>query len=75
MDCQAPVGDLNGRGTLRRRTGGRPIIIGGDVGVWHGEFDEPPTEGRLRVLALDPELVWLTHEHEPWRTNPVSAGH
>ena len=25
------------------------------------------TEGQLRVRALDPELVWLTHEHEPWR--------
>ncbi len=25
------------------------------------------TEGRLRVLALEPELVWLAHEHEPWR--------
>ena len=32
-----------------------------------GELDEPHTEGQLRVLALDPELVWLTHEHEPWR--------
>jgi N-acyl homoserine lactone hydrolase len=48
-------------------TGERPIVIGGDVAVWHGEFDEPPTEGRMRVLALDPEMVWLTHEHEPWR--------
>ena len=48
-------------------TGGRPVVIGGDVAVWFGEFDEPPTEGRLRVLALDPELVWLAHEHEPWR--------
>jgi N-acyl homoserine lactone hydrolase len=48
-------------------TGGHPVVIGGDVAVWHGEFDEPPTEGRLRVLALDPELVWLAHEHEPWR--------
>jgi N-acyl homoserine lactone hydrolase len=48
-------------------TGGRPIVVGGDVAVWHGEFDEPPTEGRRRVLALDPELVWLAHEHEPWR--------
>jgi N-acyl homoserine lactone hydrolase len=37
------------------------------VAVWFGEFDEPPTEGRQRVLALDPELVWLTHEREPWR--------
>jgi N-acyl homoserine lactone hydrolase len=48
-------------------TGGRPLVVGGDVAVWHGEFDEPPTEGRRRVLALDPELVWLAHEHEPWR--------
>ena len=48
-------------------TGGRPVIVGGDVAVWFGEFDEPPTEGRQRVLALDPELVWLTHEREPWR--------
>jgi N-acyl homoserine lactone hydrolase len=52
-------------------TGGRPVIVGGDVAVWHGEFDEPPTEGRLRVLALDPELVWLAHEHEPWRPRTV----
>jgi hypothetical protein len=27
-------------------TGGRPVIVGGDVAVWFGEFDEPPTEGR-----------------------------
>jgi N-acyl homoserine lactone hydrolase len=48
-------------------TGGRPVIVGGDVAVRHGELDEPVTEGQLRVRALDPELVWLTHEHEPWR--------
>jgi N-acyl homoserine lactone hydrolase len=36
-----------------------------DVAVWFGELNEPKTEGQLRVLALDPELVWLTHEHEP----------
>jgi N-acyl homoserine lactone hydrolase len=35
--------------------------------VWFGELDEPHTEGQLRVRALDPELVWLAHEHEPWR--------
>jgi N-acyl homoserine lactone hydrolase len=51
--------------------GARPHIIGGDVAVWHGEFDEPPTEGRLRVLALEPELVWLSHVHEPWRPSGV----
>jgi N-acyl homoserine lactone hydrolase len=48
-------------------TGGRPLVVGGDVGVWFGELDEPHTEGQLRVRALDPELVWLAHEHEPWR--------
>ena len=32
-----------------------------------GELDEPRTEGQLRVRALEPELVWLAHEHEPWR--------
>ena len=60
-------GHTNGTQVVVVETGGRPIVIGGDVAVWHGEFDQPPTEGRLRVLALDPELVWLAHEHEPWR--------
>ncbi len=52
-------------------TGGRPIVVGGDVAVWFGELDDPRTEGRLLVHALDPELVWLAHEHEPWQPHPV----
>jgi N-acyl homoserine lactone hydrolase len=28
---------------------------------------EPSTDGQLTVRALDPELVWLAHEHAPWR--------
>src|SRR6184192_4041843 len=48
-------------------TGGRPVVVGGDVAVRFGELDEPRTEGQLRVRALEPELVWLAHEHEPWR--------
>ena len=52
-------------------TGGRPVVVGGDVAVWFGELDEPHTEGQLRVRALDPELVWLAHEHEPWRPGTV----
>jgi N-acyl homoserine lactone hydrolase len=35
-------------------TGGRPVVV-------------PRTEGQLRVRALEPDLVWLAHEHEPWR--------
>ena len=52
-------------------TGGRPSIVGGDVAVSFGELDEPSTEGQRLVRALDPELVWLTHEHEPWRPRTV----
>ena len=48
-------------------TGGRPVVIGGDMAVWFGELDEPQTEGQLLVRALDPELVWLAHVDEPWR--------
>jgi N-acyl homoserine lactone hydrolase len=51
--------------------GRRPVVVGGDVAVWFGELDEPHTECQLRVRALDPELVWLAHEHEPWRLHPV----
>ena len=64
-------GHTDGHQVVVVETGGRPVVVGGDVAVWLGEFDEPPTEGRLRVLALDPELVWLAHEHEPWRPRTV----
>ena len=65
-------GHTRGMQVVVVETGGRPVVVGGDVAVWHGEFDEPPTEGRQRVLALDPELVWLAHEHEPWRPRRLS---
>jgi N-acyl homoserine lactone hydrolase len=48
-------------------TGGRPVVVAGDAAVWFGELDEPRTEGQHRIRALEPELVWLTHTHEPWR--------
>jgi N-acyl homoserine lactone hydrolase len=54
-------------------TEGRPVVIGGDMAVWFGELDDPQTEGQLLVRALDPELVWLAHEHEPWRP-PATHG-
>jgi hypothetical protein len=47
-------------------TDDRRIVIGGDVAVWLGGLDEPRTDGQIRVRALHPELVWLTHEHDPW---------
>ncbi len=52
---------------LETGEGERPVVVGGDVAVSFSELDEPQTEGQLKVRALDPELVWLAHEHEPWR--------
>ena len=48
-------------------TGPRPVVVAGDTAVFHGQLDEPETEGQRLVRALDPELVWLAHEHDPWR--------
>jgi N-acyl homoserine lactone hydrolase len=64
-------GHTDGHQVVVVETGGRRVVVGGDVAVWFGELDEPHTEGQLRVRALDPELVWLAHEHEPWRPCPV----
>jgi N-acyl homoserine lactone hydrolase len=60
-------GHTRGLQVVVLETGARPVVVGGDVAVRFGELDEPRTEGQLRVRALDPELVWLAHEHEPWR--------
>ena len=60
-------GHTRGMQVVVVETDGRPIVVGGDVAVWHGELDEPHTEGQLRVRALEPGLVWLAHEPEPWR--------
>jgi N-acyl homoserine lactone hydrolase len=48
-------------------TDGRPVVIAGDTAVFFSELDEPRTEGQRLVRALDPEEVWLSHEHQPWR--------
>jgi N-acyl homoserine lactone hydrolase len=54
-------------------TGEHPTIVCGDTAVWFGELDEPQTEGQRLVHALDPEQVWLSHEHRPWRPATPSA--
>jgi N-acyl homoserine lactone hydrolase len=63
-------GHTRGTQVVVVETGGRPAVIGGDMAVWFGELDEPRTEGQLLVRGLDPELVWLSHTHEPWRPGP-----
>lgn len=44
-----------------------PTIIAGDTAVWFRELDSPQTQGQLLVRSLNPERVWLTHEHTPWK--------
>jgi N-acyl homoserine lactone hydrolase len=46
---------------------GRSVVVGGDMAVFFAELDEPSTEGQRLVRALEPQEVWLSHEHEPWR--------
>jgi N-acyl homoserine lactone hydrolase len=64
-------GHTDGTQVIVVERGGRPVVVCGDVAVWHGELDEPQTDGQRLVVALDPELVWLAHEHEPWRPRTV----
>ena len=52
-------------------TGARPIVVVGDLAVSSSDLDEPRTEGQLRVRALNPELAWLSHQHEAWRPPTV----
>jgi N-acyl homoserine lactone hydrolase len=60
-------GHTRGMQAVVVETRGRAVVVGGDVAVSFSELDEPQTDGQLRVRALEPELVWLAHEREPWR--------
>jgi N-acyl homoserine lactone hydrolase len=60
-------GHTRGSQVVVVETGGRPVVIGGDMAVFFSDLDEPRNEGQRLVRALDPELVWLSHEHAPWR--------
>ncbi|MEZ0493432.1 MBL fold metallo-hydrolase [Kineococcus sp. TBRC 1896] len=59
-------GHTRGSQVVVVETGRRPVVVGGDTAVCSGDLDEPRTEGQRLVRALEPELVWLSHEHEPW---------
>ena len=47
------------------------VVIAGDTAVFFDELDEPRTECQRLLRALEPDEVWLSHQHEPWRP----AGH
>ena len=60
-------GHTRGSQVVVVETGGRSVVVGGDMAVFFAELDEPRTEGQRLVRVLDPDEVWLSHEHEPWR--------
>ena len=60
-------GHTRGSQVVVVETGGRPVVITGDTAVFMDDLDQPRTEGQRLVRALDPELAWLSHQHEPWR--------
>jgi N-acyl homoserine lactone hydrolase len=47
--------------------GGQSVVICGDTAVSFAELDEPSTDGQRLIRALEPQEVWLSHQHEPWR--------
>jgi N-acyl homoserine lactone hydrolase len=64
-------GHTRGTQVVVVETGGRPLVVAGDVAVWFGELDAPHTEGQRLVLALGPAEVWLAHERDPWTPRPA----
>jgi N-acyl homoserine lactone hydrolase len=60
-------GHSNGLQVVVIETDAGPIVVGGDVATGYAELDQPQSAGQRRVMALKPDVVWLTHENEPWR--------
>jgi N-acyl homoserine lactone hydrolase len=63
-------GHTRGTQVVIAETGERPIVVAGDLAISLGDLDVPHTDGQRLVRALDPEMVWLAHQHEPWRPRP-----
>jgi N-acyl homoserine lactone hydrolase len=60
-------GHTRGSQVVVVETGGRPVVIGGDMAVVGSQLDEPGDEGQRLVRGLEPEAVWLAHQESPWR--------
>lgn len=60
-------GHTRGSQVVVIETGAGRVVVCGDTAVWSGELDDPRTEGQRAVRALAPDVVWLSHQHDPWR--------
>src|SRR4051812_10953060 len=58
-----------------RHTPGSQVVVNcGDTAVFFRELDELRTEGQRLVGVLDPELLWLSHQPQPWRPHRQRGG-
>ena len=62
-------GHCDGMQMVVIETDDRPVVVCGDVAVWHGELDAPESAGQLKVITLNPSRVWMTHAEQPWQPN------
>src|SRR3954452_16170956 len=60
-------GHTRGTQVVVVETGGRPVVVAGDLAVTFDELDEPQTDGQKVGRALARGLYCLAHSHEPWR--------
>src|SRR5258706_15780484 len=63
-------GHTRGSQMIVIETGGRPVVVGGDVAGWIRRLREPRNGRQLRQRAPRPEPVLLTHVGQPWRHPP-----
>src|SRR5436190_3033700 len=51
-------GHTRGMQVVVVETGRCPVVVGGDVAVWFGEFDQSPNVGQPSMLVRVHELIW-----------------
>lgn len=66
-------GHTRGSQAVVVETEDRPVVIAGDAAVWFGELDDPQTPGQRLIRALNPQRVWLSHEHRPWSPDAANG--
>jgi N-acyl homoserine lactone hydrolase len=52
-------------------TGGRPVVVGGDVAVWFGELDEPPPKASCGCVRSTPS--WSGSRTSTSRGDPAPS--
>ena len=43
------------------------VVIAGDSAITSADLEQPHTDGQWIIRGLEPALVWLSHQTDPWR--------